>query len=141
MSNATSASKKRRRELYNVDVKLVEIYEDLANENDNVRITAASELVTRFTPESQPSDELIQKTLTRLFRGLCSGRKAARIGFSIALTEILSQVFGQLGSAASLESNISRVLQIWESTSDASGSDSGQVRYLFRGRQWFFSLF
>jgi DNA polymerase phi len=127
MSKGATSYRKRRRESYNVDVKLVEIYEDLANENDDIRITAASELVSRFTPESQPSDELIEKTLTRLFRGLCSGRKAARIGFSVALTEILSQVFALSRRNASSELDTPKALRIWETTSDASGSGSGQV--------------
>ena len=127
MFKSATSYRKRRRESYNIDVKLVEIYEDLANENDDIRITAASELVSRFTPESQPSDELIEKTLTRLFRGLCSGHKAARIGFSIALTEILSQVFALSGRNASSELDTPKALRIWETTSDASGSGSGQV--------------
>jgi DNA polymerase phi len=127
MSHNAGLRKKRHREPYNVDVKLVEIYEDLANENDEIRLKAAQELVSRFTPESKPTDEQIQKTLQRLFRGLCSGRKAARIGFSIALTEVLAQVFSSSRKSDSSELSIPKVLEIWESVSDASGSDSRQV--------------
>lgn len=118
-------SKKRRREPYNVDIKLVEIYEDLASEKDDVRLKAAQALVSQFTPDKNPTDEQIQKALQRLFRGLCSSRKAARIGFSIALTEILSQVFAT--SKESSRIDLPEILNILESQSNASGSDSGQV--------------
>lgn len=121
------ASKKRRRELANVNTQLVEIYEDLASEKDEIRLKAAQALVSQFTPDKNASDELIKKALQRLFRGLCSSRKAARIGFSIALTEILTQVF----SAKREDSDVSvaGVMGIWESQSSSSGSESGQVRF------------
>lgn len=122
-----SASKKRRREPYNVDVKLVEIYEDLASEKDEIRLRAAQGLVSQFTPDKNPTDEQIKKTLQRLFRGLCSSRKAARIGFSIALTEILTQIFSASRELA--EFGIADVLKTWESQSNSSGSETGQVRW------------
>ncbi|KAI7972424.1 hypothetical protein EIK77_008887 [Talaromyces pinophilus] len=123
-------SKKRRREPFNVDVKQVEIYEDLANEKDEVRLKAAHELVSRFTPESKPTEDQVRKALQRLFRGLCSGRKAARIGFSIALTEVLAQVFAskQFAAAESVEVNVSEAVKIFASVTDPSGSEPGQER-------------
>lgn len=121
-----ASSRKRRREPHNVDVKLVEIYEDLASEKDDIRLKAAQGLVSQFTPDKAPSDEQIKKTLQRLFRGLCSSRKAARIGFSIALTEILTQIFS--AARESSEFGIVDALKIWESQSSSSGSESGQVR-------------
>ncbi|GKZ19883.1 DNA-directed DNA polymerase [Aspergillus brasiliensis] len=124
MAQNYAASKKRRREPVNVDTKLVEIYEDLANEKDEIRLKAAQALVSQFTSDKNPADEQIKKTLQRLFRGLCSSRKAARIGFSIALTEVLSQVFGAPRDSSEL--NISTVMNIWESQSSASGGESGQ---------------
>ncbi|KKZ67854.1 DNA polymerase phi subunit [[Emmonsia] crescens] len=120
------ASRKRRREPVNVDVKLVEIYEDLANENDEIRLKAAQGLVSRFTPDQNPTDEQIEKTLQRLFRGLCSGRKAARIGFSIALTETLSQVFSSSRDPSSSTLSVSRAIEIWEAQSSPGGAVSGQ---------------
>ncbi|KAL3460236.1 DNA polymerase phi-domain-containing protein [Aspergillus heterothallicus] len=128
--NSNPSTKKRRREPVNVDTKLVEIYEDLASENDEIRLKAAQALVSQFTPDKKPADEQIRKVLQRLFRGLCSSRKAARVGFSIALTEILAQVFGK-EEAASREAgadalSVEGVLGIWEGVSHASGSESGQ---------------
>ncbi|KAL6232898.1 hypothetical protein BDW75DRAFT_216475 [Aspergillus navahoensis] len=116
-------SKKRRREPVTVNTKLVEIYEDLASEIDEVRLKAAQALVSQFTPDKSPNDEDIQKALQRLFRGLCSSRKAARIGFSIALTEMLTQVFA-VGRSSSLD--VQGVLRVWEEVSNATGGESGQ---------------
>ncbi|KAJ5949198.1 hypothetical protein N7454_000782 [Penicillium verhagenii] len=116
--------KKRRREGYNIDVKLVEIYEDLASEKDEIRLKAAQGLVSQFTPDQNPSDEQIKKVLSRLFRGLCSSRKAARIGFSIALTEILTQVY--TAPRENLEFKLSDALQLWQVTTHASGGETGQ---------------
>lgn len=119
--------RKRRREAANIDVKLVEIYEDLANEKGEIRLKAAHDLLSRFTPDQNAPDEQIEKVLKRLFRGLCSSRKAARIGFSIALTELLSQVFSGPNSRQSKEVNISKTLEIWESQTNAVNCASGQV--------------
>ncbi|KAE8403028.1 DNA polymerase phi-domain-containing protein [Aspergillus pseudonomiae] len=124
MAQNQAGSKKRRREPVNVDTKLVEIYEDLASEKDEIRLKAAQALVSQFTPDKEATDEQIKKTLLRLFRGLCSSRKAARIGFSIALTEILSQALSN--PRESSEIDIPKVVGFWESQSSASGSESGQ---------------
>ncbi|KAG0160358.1 hypothetical protein PDIDSM_7885 [Penicillium digitatum] len=119
-----AGSKKRRREPHNVDVKLVELYEDLASEKDDIRLKAAQTLVSQFTPDQNPADEQIKKVLSRLFRGLCSSRKAARIGFSIALTEILTQVFSSPRETSRF--GFSDALNLWESQSSSYGSESGQ---------------
>ncbi|RMJ21808.1 hypothetical protein PHISP_07321 [Aspergillus sp. HF37] len=119
-----NAGSKRRREPFSVDVKMVEIYDDLANEKDEIRLKAAQNLVSQFTPDKKPPVDLIQKALQRLFRGICSSRKAARIGFSIALTEVLAQVFASTEKPAELA--ISDVLGVLESQSNAAGSETGQ---------------
>jgi DNA polymerase phi len=126
--HASFGTKKRRREPVNIDTKLVEIYEDLANEKDEIRLKAAQALVSQFTPDKKPTDEQIRKALQRLFRGLCSSRKAARIGFSIALTEILTQIFAVPRGES--EVTIPAVLGIWEAQSSSSGSESGQVGWI-----------
>jgi len=116
---------KRRRELYNVDTKLVEIYEDLASEKDEIRLKAAQGLVSQFTPDNNPTDDQIKKALQRLFRGLCSPRKAARIGFSIALTEVLTQIFSVKREESQL--SLEDALKLWETQTNATGGESGQV--------------
>lgn len=126
MAHTHASSKKRRREPVTIDTKLVEIYEDLANEKDEIRLKAAQALVSQFTPDKKPTDEQMRKALQRLFRGLCSSRKAARIGFSIALTEILAQIFAAQREES--EITIPAVVGIWEAQSNASGSETGQVK-------------
>ena len=121
-------SKKRQREARNVDVHLVEIYEDLANEDEDVRLNAAQSLVTKLAPGKAPTSEEVEKALNRLIRGLSSGRKAARIGFSIAFTEILSQLLGPSEKGVpSIDISIGRVLDILKSQTHPGGSLSGQV--------------
>ncbi|KAF3484407.1 DNA polymerase V [Arthroderma uncinatum] len=121
--------KKRRRERVNVDVKLVEIYDDLSNENDEIRLKAASDLLSRLMPDANPAPEDIEKALLRLFRGLCSSRKAARLGFSIALTELLSMLFGQSdGDEKKVQSglDVSKTIDLLESNTNTTSSESGQ---------------
>ena len=79
-------SKKRPREKKDVNVQLVEIYEDLSNEDPEIQLAAAKRLLDR----KNLSHEDVLATLNRLIRGLCSGRKASRPGFSVALTEFLT---------------------------------------------------
>ncbi|EEP76229.1 conserved hypothetical protein [Uncinocarpus reesii 1704] len=123
---AGSNPRKRRREAANVDVKLVEIYEDLASEKDGIRLKAAHDLLSRFAPDQNPSEEQVEKALKRLFRGLCSSRKAARIGFSIALTELLSQVFATSNRHNLKELSIPKAIEILESQTNAVNCASGQ---------------
>jgi DNA polymerase phi len=124
-----SNPRKRRREAANVDVKLVEIYEDLANEKNEIRLKAAAGLLSRFTPPNSVPDEEAEKILHRLFRGLCSSRKAARIGFSIALTELLSTILGPASDKSRPSSiDVPKILHILETLTKVSGSANGQVR-------------
>lgn len=121
-------SRKRQRLAPNIDVQLVETYEDLANENEEIRLKAAHALVSKLSPENAPTNEQVERALTRLIRGLSSGRKAARIGFSIALTEILSQLLGpDQKNGPGLDITIERVLDILKTQTHAGGSVSGQV--------------
>lgn len=119
-------SKKRRREQSSVDTRLVEIYEDLANEDEDIRFTAAHAFLTKFAPTNHPSDEQLSEAVRRLVRGLCSGRKAARIGFSIALTELLSQKWGpDSDPAGALQ--ISGLINVLIKQTEATGNIGGQV--------------
>ena len=75
---------KRRREGTAEVTRRTEVYEDLAHVDQSIRLKAARTLLTEFVPGAN-SDQL-QEILRRLIRGLCSGRKAARLGFSVVLT-------------------------------------------------------
>ncbi len=120
-------SKKRRREQPAVDLQLVEIYEDLANVDEKVRLKAAHALLKKFVCEQMGSGEQLNGILRRLIRGLCSGRKAARLGFSIALTEILSELLGpNKDKVLGFQSAAELVKTLVDQTS-VSGDVSGQV--------------
>ena len=104
-----------------VNTQLVEIYEDLAHESPQVRETATRNLVTGFAaPEYQ------RKVTERLFRGLCSSRKFARPGFSLALTTYLWKGFGGKASSDTSVLLASDVIEIWLKQTTSEGGTSGQ---------------
>lgn len=90
---SSKISKKRKRDYDETALALAEVYSNLADEDEMIRLKAAQTLLERFSDPSTTNPDQITTALKRLLRGLCSSRKAARIGFSIALTEFLSQVF------------------------------------------------
>lgn len=73
----------------------VQLYESLASEDSNIRLAAASAIISGLLGSQPVSSATLQRHLERrLCRGLASGRKGARLGYSIVLTEILGQLFG-----------------------------------------------
>jgi DNA polymerase phi len=119
-----ATSKKRPREVKATDTQLIEIYDDLANEDEEIRLKAAYALLSQFSA-SATTIEQHKTILKRLFRGLCSGRKAARLGFSVALTEFLSQVFLPYIDDHKIEA--SEIIDLLESHTAVEGKTSGQV--------------
>jgi DNA polymerase phi len=117
-------TKKRKRDAIDVDVDLVDTYEQLANEDEAIRLAAAHKLLTKVFRPNTTTPEVLETVLTRLLRGLCSGRKAARLGFAVALTELLTE----LSKAKTREETIThdQVVALLESTSTVEGSTSGQ---------------
>lgn len=85
VNDTTHPSRKRRVEYGQADAKLAALYNDLSDEVKATRLKAAADLI-RTLADADP--EAIDRALTRLIRGLCSSRKAARSGFSVALIEI-----------------------------------------------------
>ncbi|KAL6902648.1 DNA polymerase phi domain-containing protein [Trichoderma evansii] len=72
------------------------LYEHLGSEDDNDRIEAADCIISGLLDGEGVAEAVVQRHLDRrLFRGLSSGRNASRIGFSLVITEILSQLFGE----------------------------------------------
>ena len=117
-------SKKRAREKRDVNVQLVEIFEDLASENTDVRVEAARLLLAR----ENLSNEDVLSTFRRLVRGLCSGRKAARPGFSMALTEFLVKyASGQSSSPDGQSLHHEEILKMIREQTQPSGDATGQV--------------
>lgn len=109
---AQSPTKKRLKRTDEDDL-LARIYEQLADDLPTVRIKAAGDLLRYVTVNTQQQNDLLDRVQSRLVRGLCSGRKVARLGFSIALTEIFCRRFDSTSSlpdsTVSLEATISNV--------------------------------
>ena len=117
-------AKKRARERRDINVRLVEIFEDLASENEKVRLEAARLLLAR----ENLSHEDVRSTFRRLVRGLCSGRKAARLGFSVALTEFLVHYsFVQSSGHDDLLLSNEEVLKLIREQTHLNGDSTGQV--------------
>ncbi|OAP59061.1 hypothetical protein AYL99_06359 [Fonsecaea erecta] len=116
-------SKKRKRE---VDVELVKVYEDLADVQENVRLGAAHTLLSKLYRTGITSHEQTKTILIRLFRGLCSSRKSARLGFSVALTELLSQLASTPAASPESDVSASTVIDILEAETLPEKGTSGQ---------------
>lgn len=110
-----------------MDTQLVEIYEDLANVEEEIRLKAAQTLLLKIAPEAGLASEQLQEILRRLFRGLCSGRKAARLGFSVALTEFLIQQLSPSANYPSSPFAIPEVIEVLKKETHIGGNISGQV--------------
>ncbi|KAK2057488.1 DNA polymerase phi [Colletotrichum caudatum] len=71
------------------------LYDLLSSENETDRLEAASAIISSLLDGEGVTEAVLQRHLDwRLFRGLASGRAASRLGYSVVLTEILSQLLG-----------------------------------------------
>jgi DNA polymerase phi len=123
------APPKRRRQLNEEHLKLIKLYDDLAAEADDVRLEAAKQLIIKFSPENKPTAKDVETVLGRLIRGLCSQRKAARVGFSLTLTELLRQIFGAKNNGIEgLELDVSATIKMVEEKTKVEGNVPGKVR-------------
>jgi DNA polymerase phi len=87
---------KKSRHYSEQDRKLASLYDSLADELNDVRIKAAKDLLLELQPQKvSEKGNIIEIVMKRLIRGLCSGRKSARSGFFIALTELLRALYGK----------------------------------------------
>jgi DNA polymerase phi len=119
---------KRRRQVNEEQLKLSKLYEDLTAESDDVRFEAAKQLIVKFSPESNPTGKDVQVALVRLIKGLCSQRKAARVGFSLTLTELLREIFGQKETLIEgLDLDVASLIQLVEDKTKVEGNVPGRV--------------
>jgi DNA polymerase phi len=92
VSIATADSKEDRQAKKFSKNTTMELYEQLASNEENLRIKAAEELVRKVVNGGKTghTEKGIDSeyALNRLVKGLSSGRESARLGFSIALTEV-----------------------------------------------------
>ncbi|EMC95650.1 hypothetical protein BAUCODRAFT_34410 [Baudoinia panamericana UAMH 10762] len=133
-------SRKRRAEDGASQTKLAVVYNALADESEPVRRKAAGDLILLlFAADSADRAHLVNGATTRLLKGLCSGRKAARLGFSVALSGVLELAFGKWANTAcadwSLYELTERISHITEPGANASGQEQ---REHFLGRRFAF---
>ncbi|EGO53175.1 hypothetical protein NEUTE1DRAFT_150557 [Neurospora tetrasperma FGSC 2508] len=105
------------------------LYEKLGSEDQSERIEAASIIIAGLLEGNGVEEPVLFRHLAgRLFRGLASGRNASRLGFSLVLTEILGQLFGEKYLAGSKYTGLTfdKVLGILVEKTDAGGSGNGQ---------------
>ncbi|KAI0378007.1 DNA polymerase phi-domain-containing protein [Hypomontagnella monticulosa] len=102
------------------------IYELLGSADSDERIVAADALVTGLLVS--PEAALERHLDNRLFRGLASSRNASRLGFSLVLAEILSQLFGPKNLVESKYPGLTfdKVLDILVEKTTPSGNIPGQ---------------
>ena len=120
-------AKKRSREHSGNDAELIEIYEDLAHVSEDIRLKAAKFLIQKVSSAGSDFSQHLSRVLERLFRGLCSSRKAARLGFSVALTELLSLHFAPTKTGAQ-SPDMNEVMDIFEQQTKTGGDVSRTVR-------------
>ena len=124
----STLSKKRQRERPAIDVQLIEIYDDLANMDEAIRLKAAHNLLSKFVSHGEVNGDQLDEIFRRLIRGLCSGRKAARLGFSVALTEFLIEIAGPKGKNVAGFQSVPELIQTLKKQTHTSGSNvTGQV--------------
>lgn len=72
------------------------LYEYLGSEDSDERLQAADVIISKLLGGDGVSESTLDRHLEkRLFRGLASNRKASRLGFSVVLTEIMQQLWGE----------------------------------------------
>ena len=127
-------SRKKRVKYSDEDAELAKIYNNLADEVQDVRIKAAGQLIKNLSIELPDNTERQHAAETRLIKGLCSGRKAARLGFSMALAELI-----RLKSRSNESTDLHELLNDILRLTTPQGNISGQERrdYLL-GRRFAF---
>ncbi|GAB0136608.1 hypothetical protein EsDP_00004904 [Epichloe bromicola] len=106
-----------------------ELYELLGNVAEDTRSDAAECIVSSLLEGDGAPEAVLQRHLNRrLFRGLASGREGSRLGFSLVITEILSQLFGdrELAKAKYAGLTFDKVLGLLADKTQAVGNVSGQ---------------
>jgi DNA polymerase phi len=123
------AERKKQRTFTEHDGKLASLYEELADDDSDVRLKAAKELVSELLSNKPLDRESLERAIKRLIRGLCSPRKAARFGFFLGFTELLRQLYAADGPDSPITKHA--LTSIIKSLTKAEGHASGQVSCAF----------
>ena len=117
-SDATTTAPSKRPK---VDAGLAKIWENLADEDEEIRLHAAYDLATKHCNSTDLENARI--IARRLFRGVCSSRKSARLGFYLALVGALSEKGKPFGTT---ELSLSEVISLLETQTTPEPGTSGQ---------------
>ncbi|SMY25138.1 unnamed protein product [Zymoseptoria tritici ST99CH_1A5] len=79
----------RKRKVSEADAELSEIFNGLRDELPTVRTEATLNLMRKLAVKTPEQTQKINNAITRLIKGVCSSSKGARLGFSLALSEVL----------------------------------------------------
>jgi len=107
----------------------VQLYDILGSEDSSERLQAATAIISGLLHAEGVEEATLQRHLERrLFRGLASGRKGARLGYSIVVTELLGQLFGEKALALDQYSGLTfeKVLGFLVTKTKPEGDLSGQ---------------
>jgi DNA polymerase phi len=126
INDTTHPSRKRRVEFGVVDAKLAALYNDLSEDVKATRLKAAADLIRTLTEADQ---EALDKSLTRLIRGLCSSRKSARSGFSVALIEILKLTSKSPTSSEGVDLTLPAIIDKIVSITQPEETSNNKVRH------------
>ncbi|KAK4497760.1 hypothetical protein PRZ48_010413 [Zasmidium cellare] len=132
-ADAIHPSRKRRVENGQSQAELSKIIDNLRDEVPKVRIEATKALITALSAKSDEQPKNLDYSLNRLIKGVCSGAKAARPGFSIALAEVLRLGFTRSGWK--LHGTVDRIIS---STNPDSKAHSDEKRNDLIGRRFAF---
>ncbi|KAI9788137.1 MAG: DNA-directed DNA polymerase [Peltula sp. TS41687] len=99
-------------------------FEGLTSDDEQTRLEASYAILAGLEDKSA---ETCHKVLERLLKGLASGRKSARIGFSVTLTELLIRLFGPDGANGSQNDlGFPRVMELLHTHTQVTGNVPGQ---------------
>lgn len=116
------------------DKELAEIFKGLGDEIPSVRLDATRNLLKKLSEKSSDQPQRLGNAITRLIKGVCSGAKAARPGFSVALIEVL-----RLGRKVDPNTTIVEIVDKAIALTNPEGRQSGEEKrnYLI-GRRFAF---
>jgi DNA polymerase phi len=115
-------------------VELAKIFNNLRDEIPSVRLEATKALLKNLSSQSPDQSSRIDYATTRLIKGVCSGAKASRPGFSIALAETLRLAFDKKSeSSTTITSLVEKIIALTNPESKAKGEEA---RNYLLGRQF-----
>jgi DNA polymerase phi len=127
-------SRRRRTDGDEGRAELAKIFNDLRDEIPSVRLGATKELLKNLSSQTPDQSSRIEYATTRLIKGVCSGAKASRPGFSIALAETVRLTFDKKSeSSTTITSLLEKIIALTNPESKTKGEEA---RNYLLGRQF-----